>query len=175
MCVCLHVVMWYLGNGSGAASPCVKHHSILMSFLQHLILHKQNHNKSNHSFLRFRVQVVKKFTGQNSGFSNSFYFELVYYVYIRKRKILQKQPKIISYISAGEHALHSEVHETDSSTALTEEREVSTNKPALTSMGLPDETRLNKALPTTSPICQSNHTLHSLTIRGKMFTGPLPA
>lgn len=31
----------YLGNGSGAAPPSVKHHSILVSFLQHFILHNE--------------------------------------------------------------------------------------------------------------------------------------
>lgn len=40
MLLSLSVCLRYLGNGSGAASPSVQHHSILMSFLQHLILSK---------------------------------------------------------------------------------------------------------------------------------------
>lgn len=49
----MHVCMFmcYLGNGSGAASPSVEHHSILVSFLQHLILHKRKRKQRHHSFL----------------------------------------------------------------------------------------------------------------------------
>jgi len=36
-----------LGNGSGAASPRVKHHRVLVSFLQHLILHKLTTNNKD--------------------------------------------------------------------------------------------------------------------------------
>lgn len=40
VCVCVSMFVCYLGNGSRAASPSVQHHGVLMSFLQHLILHK---------------------------------------------------------------------------------------------------------------------------------------
>lgn len=44
---CKRVFVCYLGNGSGAASPGVKHHSIFMSFLQHLILPKGDKEDSD--------------------------------------------------------------------------------------------------------------------------------
>lgn len=61
-CVC------YLGNGSGAAPPSVKHHGILMAFLQHFILHeiytKSFFINTDHSLGTFTYLKIQNFINE---------------------------------------------------------------------------------------------------------------